>query len=108
VTSIFYVLIIVAWLGCWTFVIWYSIAYPWWRNEVGRFAIAFPLCLGLFMTYYAIRIFWPDLPGRIPAVMCLFVLLDVIVVWQLILFIRIWIEQRRRQRQRELLDDRKE
>lgn len=95
---LFYGLTLIALVGCWSFVFMYTRTWPWWRNEMGRYTVSFSTCLGLFMLYYTIRIIWPNLPGRTLIVTVLFVLLDVIIVWQLVLFIRIRVEQRRARR----------
>lgn len=92
---VFYILVFVALIGCWSFVIMYTRTWPWWRTEIGRYTIAFSACLGMFMLYYTVRIIWPGLPGAVWIALGLFVLLDVVIVWQLVLFLRIRREQRR-------------
>jgi hypothetical protein len=96
---VFYVLIVVALVGCWTFVFIYTRTWPWWRTEVGRYTIAFSACLGTFMLYYTVRIFWPELPGAPWIALGLFVMLDVVIIWQLVLFLRIRREQRKLKRE---------
>jgi hypothetical protein len=92
---VFYILILVALVCCWAFVIMYTKTWPWWRNDVGRYTVSFSACLGMFMLYYAVRILWPQMPGAPWIALVLFVLLDVVITWQLVLFIRIRREQRR-------------
>lgn len=90
---VMYVLLGVGVVGCWLFVAMYTKAYRWWENQFGQHLVAFTACLGLFLTYYAVRLFWQDMPGRTPIVLSLFVLLDVMIVWRVVLFWRTKSEQ---------------
>lgn len=85
---VMYVLLGVGDLGCWGFVLLYTRTYKWWKNQFGQHLVAFSACLGLFLTYFTARLFWPEMPWRMPIVMSLFVLLDVAIVWRVVLFWR--------------------
>jgi hypothetical protein len=92
---IFNALVVTSLVGCWAFVILYTRTWPWWRNEMGRYIVAFSGSLGLFMFYYTLRIFIGEIPAQVWIVLSLFIVLTVVIWWQLILFIRIRREQRR-------------
>ena len=88
----------VALIGCWWFVVLYTVTWPWWKNDVGRHLVAFSASLGLVLTYYALRIFWPRLPGVGITTVVLFGTLTGVIVWRLVLFLRIRRELRRQRR----------
>ena len=96
-TAIFSILIVVELIGCFVFIVLYTRTWPWWRNEMGRYTVAFSSCLFLFMFYYVLRIL-KLLPQSVVAQLALFVTLVIITYWQLVLFIRIRREQRRQKR----------
>lgn len=96
-TVIFSVLIVLELIGCGTFVVLYTRTWPWWRNEMGRYTVAFSSCLFLFMLYYVLRIL-KLLPQSVAVQLALFVTLVGVTYWQLILFLRIRREQRRQKR----------
>lgn len=86
---VMYVLLGVGVVGCWGFVWMYTRTYKWWRNQFGQHLVAFSTCLGLFLSYYTVRLFWVDMPWRTPIVLTLFVFLDVVIVWRFALFWRV-------------------
>lgn len=96
-TVVFTILIVVELVGCLTFITLYTRTWPWWRNEMGRYTIAFSSCLFLFMLYYVLRVA-KLLPQSVFIQLVLFVTLVVVTYWQLILFLRIRREQRRQRR----------
>jgi tetrahydromethanopterin S-methyltransferase subunit E len=51
-------------VACWAFVVLYSLKHKWWHNDFGRHLVALSSCLGAFLTYYGLLVFWPDMPGR--------------------------------------------
>lgn len=92
-------LLVVCTVGCWAFVVLYHRAYRWWTNDFGRHLVAFSACLGLFLTYYLVLAFWPEMPARVGIRTGLFTLLTVVVVWRLVLFGRVHLAQQREGRQ---------
>jgi tetrahydromethanopterin S-methyltransferase subunit E len=72
--------------ACWAFVILYSIKHAWWHNDFGRHLVALSSCLGLFLTYYGMLVFWPELPGKNVIRMVLFVALIVVINQRLWVF----------------------
>ena len=87
-------------VACWVFVALYSFSYRWWRNSVGRHLVALSACLGAFLTYYGLLVFWPDMPGRDVIRGVLFVTLIVVINQRLWVFGRYDLARRREQRRR--------
>jgi membrane protein implicated in regulation of membrane protease activity len=100
---VFTILIVVELVGCGLFVGLYTRTWPWWRNEMGRYTVAFSSCLLLFMLYYVLRSL-KLLPQSIWVQLFLFITLVGVTYWQLILFLRIRREQRRQRRQAREVD----
>lgn len=88
-------LLVVCVAACWAFVALYSKSFPWWRNQFGSHLVAFSTCLGLFLSYYLVLAFWPQMPWRVGIRTALFTLLTVVIVWRLVLFWRINRDERR-------------
>lgn len=105
VRALFNVLVVMSLVGTWTFVILYTRTWPWWRNEMARYTVSFSSCLGLFMTYYTLRIFVDEVPFAIWILFGLLTILTVIIWWQLVLFLRIRYEQRRLRRVKRAQDE---
>lgn len=84
-----YALLGIGALGCWWFIGRYTSLYRWWRNDIGRHLIALSSCLGLFYTYYAAVVFWPDLPGRTGIRLALFAALTGTILWRVAIFERV-------------------
>lgn len=76
-------------VGCWAFVYRYARTYRWWGNEFGRHLVAFSSCLGLFLSYYAVVVVFPNMPGKDAIRLTLFTILVVVILWRLLLFERI-------------------
>jgi hypothetical protein len=102
-TTVFTVLIIVELVSCGVFILLYTRTWPWWRNEMGRYTVAFSSCLFLFMLYYVLRTV-KLLPQSIWIQLFLFVTLVGVTLWQLVLFLRIRREQRRQRRHAREVD----
>lgn len=93
-----FVLLGISTLGCWAFVVLYHRAYRWWRNEFGRHLVSFSACLGLFLTYFVVLAFWPEMPWRMGLRIGLFTLLTLVIVWRLVLFGRVSIALDKKER----------
>jgi hypothetical protein len=91
-------LLLISAAGCWLFVVLYHRAYRWWTNEFGRHLVAFSACLGLFLTYYVVLAFWPEMPYwlRLWLRTGLFTLLTGVIVWRLVLFGRVAVATQKR------------
>jgi hypothetical protein len=76
-------------LACWAFVTLYTIHYRWWRNQFGRYLVAFSASLGALLTHILVFSIWPDLPWRVPVRTVLFGLVVAVLVHQLFLFLRV-------------------
>jgi len=85
-------------LACWAFVILYSILHKWWGNQFGRHLVALSACLGAFLTYYGLLVFWPDMPARDTVRMVLFVALILVINQRLWVFGRYEYARRRADR----------
>lgn len=72
--------------ACWAFVVLYSVKHRWWHNDFGRHLVALSTCLGLFLTYYGLLVFWPDLPGKDVIRLVLFVALIMVINQRLWVF----------------------
>jgi hypothetical protein len=81
--------LVIALLGCWSFVVLYTRTWAWWRNDVGRHLVAFSSALGLLLAFYVLRLVWRDMPGTGLITVILMTLLTVVILWRLLLFIRI-------------------
>lgn len=99
---IIYVELIIALIGCWGFVIMYTRTWEWWKNEIGRHLVSFSGSLGLLLLFYAIRIFWRDMPARGIITIILFGVLTSVIMWRLLLFLRIRRELRQKQKLEQL------
>jgi hypothetical protein len=84
-----YAALVVGALACWSFVVLYTIHYRWWTNQFGRYIAAFSTSLGALLTHILVFSIWPDLPWRVPVRTVLFVSLVVVIVHQLLLFMRV-------------------
>lgn len=76
-------------LACWSFVGLYTFHYRWWRNEFGRYLVAFSASLGALMTHIFVYSIWPELPFRVQVRTALFLTLVSVIVHQLLLFWRV-------------------
>lgn len=85
-------------VACWTFVILYSINHKWWHNDIGRHLVALSSCLGAFLTYYGLLVFWPDMPWRDEIRTVLFVALIAVINQRLWVFGRYDLARKRAQR----------
>lgn len=88
-------------LACWAFVILYSVNHKWWHNDIGRHLVALSTCLGAFLTYYGLLVFWPDMPGRDVIRGVLFVSLIAVINQRLWVFGRYDLARKRERRRRE-------
>jgi hypothetical protein len=72
--------------ACWAFVVLYTLRHKWWHNQFGRHLVALSSCLGAFLTYYGLLVFWPDMPARDTVRMVLFVALIIVINQRLWVF----------------------
>lgn len=86
---IYQVLIVVALLPSFGFIVHYSLVYRWWRNEMGRHIVAFSGCVGAFLAFFTVSFFFPTWPGRDWVRFALFLFLVVVIWWRWIVFIRV-------------------
>jgi len=84
-----YVALGAAALACWSFVTLYTVHYRWWRNQFGRYLVAFSASLGALMTHIFVYSIWPDIPFRVQVRTVLFLTLVFVIVHQLMLFVRV-------------------
>lgn len=68
------------------FVYRYSRRYRWWRTDIGRDLVAFSSCLGIFCTYGAVAVLWPDIPGRVWMRAAVLLVIATISVLRLVMF----------------------
>ena len=87
-------------VGCWWFVIVYSLTNPWWRNALGSALVLFPACLGLLMTYFVLVRTWPAMPWRSQILYVLWHLLTAIIAWRCWVITTLVIQLRRQRRER--------
>lgn len=86
--------------ACWAFVILYTIEHKWWHSDFGRHLVALSSCLGAFLSYYGLLVFWPDMPYRDAIRTVLFVSLIFVINQRLWVFGRYEMAKKRERRRK--------
>ncbi|HKS46362.1 MAG TPA: hypothetical protein VJT49_14875 [Amycolatopsis sp.] len=87
-------LLVLALIPSFGFVVHYSIVYPWWRSEIGRHIVAFSSSIGALLLHSLIAFLFPTWPGRNWIRLALFIALIVVIWWRWVVFIRVRKEDR--------------
>lgn len=81
--------LIVAVVGAFAFVVLYTRQAPWWRSEVGRWLVTYPLALGLLLVNGVVGRIAGDYPGRQAVNLSLFAVVAGSTVWSCTMLLRI-------------------
>lgn len=84
--EIMLVVFVVGWAGSVVFPVYYHLTAKWWDTRLGQHLMGYSVVVALALTNSLIRIFWPQLDGRVVTARIFTVLIAIIVWWRVYVY----------------------